>query len=140
VAWYIQILLRNKEEIRSRLDLESDEYNDLLVIEKKIEGLHNAGIISDKEMQLIEYIEDGKSLSNSKKKFGRNRISIARDFRHLCDKIAFYVGGQFTDEGYAEYMRTKYNLTEEQIDTLLDYMKSKYKNKLLKKAKKTNDK
>lgn len=138
--WYVSHLLKNKLEIRSKLDLESDEYNDLLVIEKKIEDLCNAGIISDQELLLIRYVEDGKPMVGSKKDFGKNRISLARDFNSLCNKIAFYVGGYFTDEGYADYMRDKYSLTDEQIDRMVDYMKSKYKNKLMRKKKKVNDK
>ena len=57
MSWYLEIFLKNKLEIKSKLDLESDEYNDLLVIEKKIEGLHSAGIISDQEVLLIKYVD-----------------------------------------------------------------------------------
>lgn len=133
MAWYINHLIKNRIEIKSKLDLESDEYNDLLVIEKKIEDLHKAEIISDKEMSLLKYVEDGKSMSNSKSGFGKNRVSVSRSFDNLCNKIAFYVGGYFTDDGYADYMKTKYDLTDEQLNKMLDYMKSKYKNKIIRK-------
>lgn len=139
MSWYIQTLLKNKLEIKSKTDLESDEYNDLLVIEKKIEDLHNAEIVSDSEILLIKYVEDGKPMAHSKKGFGKNRISLTKDFENLCKKIAFYVGGYFTDDGYIEYMRTKYNLTDEEIKRGIDYMKSKYKNKLIRKINKNND-
>ncbi len=132
-------MLKNSVEIRSKSDIESDDYNDLLVIEKKLEDLHTAGIVSDQELLLIKYVEDGKPMVNSKEDFGKNRISMANDFNNLCNKIAFYVGGYFTDEGYMDYMRTKYNLTEEEVQRGIDYMKSKYKNKLIRKQKKTNE-
>lgn len=127
--------MKNKLEIKTKSDFESDEYNDLLVVEKKIKDLHEAGIISDQELLLLQYVEDGKPMSDSKEGFGKNRISLSIDFNNLCTKIAFYIGGYFTDEGYVDYMKNKYNLTDEQVNSLLDYMKSKYKNKLLRKQK-----
>jgi hypothetical protein len=135
VSWYLNLLIKNKLEIKSKGDLESDEYNDLLVVEKKIQDLHDAEIISDQEMLLIYYVEDGKPMANSKEDFGKNRITLANDFSSLCSKIAFYMGGYFTDDGYADYMRKKYNLNDEQVTRMIDYMKSKYKNKLLRKQK-----
>ena len=123
--------MKNKVEIRSVNDIDSDEFNDLIVIEKRIQELHEDGIISDQEMLLLKYVEDGKPLVDSKDGFGKNRISLAKDFNKLCDKIAFYVGGYFTNDGYIDYMKIKYNLTDEQTKKMIDYMKSKYKNKLM---------
>lgn len=131
--WYLGHLLKNRVEIRSKNDIESDEFNDLIVIEKKINDLYKDGIISDQEMLLVKYVEDGKPIVDSKKGFGKNRISLAKDFNRLLNKIAFYVGGYFTDDGYLDYMRTKYNLSEEQTLTIQDYMNSRYKNKLVRK-------
>lgn len=133
MAWYTQILLKNRVDIKSKSDINSDEYNDLIIVEKKIDDLYNAGIISNSEMSLINYMEDGKPIVNSKKSFGKNRMSLAKDFGNLCNKIAFYIGGIFTDEGYIDYMKTKYNLTDEQVGKMQDYMESKYKNKLMRK-------
>ena len=44
--WYIQHLLKNRLEIRTNGDIESDEFNDLIIIEKKIKSLYMADIIS----------------------------------------------------------------------------------------------
>jgi hypothetical protein len=137
VSWYTGFLLKNRLEIRTNGDIESDEFNDLIVIEKKIKSLYMADIISKEEMNLIDYVADGKPMANSKENYGKNRISLAKDFSSLCRKIAFYVGGQFTDDGYVDYMKNKHHLTEEQVQKLHDYMNSKYKNKLMRKQKKT---
>lgn len=136
--WYISHLLKNKIEIKSKHDFESDEYNDLIVIESKIEHLHKDGIISDEELDLISYLEDGKPMVSSKEDFGKNRISLSKDFNNLCNKIAFYVGGYFTDDGYLYYMKNKYNLSDEELLRMQNYMNSKYKNKLVRKQRKTD--
>lgn len=127
--------MRNSLEIKSKSDIESDDYNDLIVVEKNIKELSEQGIITSDELSLIKYMEDGKPLVNSKNDLGKNRISISKDFSNLCNKIAFYIGGYFTDDGYVEYMKTKYHLTDEQVGQMLEYMKSKYKNKLIRKQK-----
>lgn len=135
MSWYVETLLRNSIEIKSKHEFDSDEYNDLLFIERKIESLKKDGIISSEEIRLIKYVEDGKPLVESKKQYGKNRISLAKDFSNLCTKIAFYSGGYFTNDGYADYMKTKYGLSDEQVGKMLEYMKSKYKNKLIRKIK-----
>lgn len=131
--------MKNKLTLKTESDFESDQYNDLLVIEKKIDELYNLGLISDDEISLIEYISDGKPLVKSMDGFGKNRISLGRDVLKLCNKIAFFAGGYFTDDGYIEYMRKKYNLTEEQVNKMSQYMKSKFKHKLRRKTKETNE-
>lgn len=139
MAWYVETLLRNSLEIKARADLNADDYNDLIVLQKKIDGLHNENIISDEEMLLIDYIEDGKPMVNSKRDFGKNRLSVSKDINKLCDKIAFYIGGYFTDDGYIHHMTTTYKLSPEQVDTLSTYMKSRYKNKIIRKTKKSDE-
>ncbi len=135
MSWYIQTLLRNSLEIKSKSDIESDEYNDLIVIEKKYNDLYKLGIITNDDISLIEYMKDGKPLVNSKEGFGKNRMGVSKDFVNLCNKIAFYLGGYFTDDGYIHYMKTKYHLTDEQVGKMIDYMSSKYKNKIIRKTK-----
>lgn len=139
MSWYIQQLLRNSLEIRITADIESDQFNDLLVVEKHIDSLREDGIITEDELSLIKYIEDGKPFVNSKDDVGKNRVSLSKDFIRLCDKLAFYIGGYFTDYGYMEYMKSKYNLTDAQVGIMLEYMTSRYKNKLIRKAPKTNE-
>ncbi len=140
MSWLVQTLLRNSIRIKGKHDLDADEYNDLLVIESKVKSLHEDNIISDEEIRLIGYVEDGKPLLNSKQGYGKNRLVVARDFSELCSKIAFYAGGYFTDDGYVDYMRKKYpNLTDDNIDDMLAYMKSRYKNTLIRKPKKSNE-
>ena len=139
MSWIIQALLRSSVELRSESNINSDEFTDLMLLEKWIKDLHIANIISKEELELIHYVEDGKPMVNSKHDFGKNRISLARDFVNLCNKIAFYVGGYFTNDGYIDYMMVKYNLTDDEVARMVSYMTSKYKTKLLRKHKKTNE-
>jgi hypothetical protein len=139
MSWYIQTLLKSSVEIRSKSDIESDEFNDLIVVEDMVSKLYQSNLISDEELRLLDYIKDGKPLVDSKRDFGKNRISVSKDINNLCDKIAFYLGGYFTNDGYIDYIKEKYNLTDKQVDNMIDYMSSKYKNKLIRKSRKINE-
>lgn len=125
MSWRVESLLRRKVEIRTAPDFESDDYNDLLVIEKKIKDLIELGIITEEEQRLLEYLSDGKPMVNSKRDIGKHRMYVYQDFSNLCTKISFYLGGSFTNEGYISYMTNKYKLNSEQVEKLRKYMISK---------------
>lgn len=128
MSWIIQNLLRNRVKIKTSPDIESDDYNDLLLLEAKIADLYTAGLLSDYDIELIELISDGKPISDrTVKSIGRVRQSVSKDFRSLCDRLSFYIGGEFTDVGYLEKFRKKYNLSDEQIKKAEKYMKGRYR-------------
>lgn len=126
MSWYVQDLLRNRLAIKAKADLESDQYNDLLIVEKKIDELSKSGIISNKELALIDFISDGRPMRG----FSKDKLTTIISILRLCNKIAFFTGGYFTDEGYLHELKRKYNLTDEQVEKANQYMKSKFKNKL----------
>jgi hypothetical protein len=132
MSWIVQILLRNSVELKSNQSLDSDDYTNLLIIEKKIYEMYQDKLLSDSDIELIENISDGKpfrNLGNSSK----SALSLAKRFYSLCDRIAYALGGEFTDDGYLEYMKNKYKLNEEQLEKLRKYMKGIYKYKIMRK-------
>jgi len=122
MSWIIQSLLLDKYTIKARvykrddfsdsfsLDFDSSEYNSLLLIEKKIEDLLNSGAISEKEIEITELLSLGKTYADITNELKISKSSIKKKFRGVCDKIAFSLGGEFTDYGYIDYIIRKYNL------------------------------
>lgn len=133
MSWITQHLLRNSVSIKSSPDIESDEYNNLLVIESKINALHDSGFLSDIDLWIIELMADGKPIKNLEAEVGKNRITISKTFIQICDRISYLLGGYFTDDGFLDNMRESYNLDDAQIEKLKEYMSGKFKNKLMKK-------
>jgi hypothetical protein len=119
------------EENRNLLD--DDDYNDLLIIEKKIKDLYSNGLLTDEELELIEHVSDGKPLNQVGTEINKSRLTMARKFYAITNRIAQSLGGYFTDEGYLDYMQNKYNLTEEQVDAARNYMESRFKYKIMRK-------
>jgi hypothetical protein len=110
--------LRNKEKIKTESLIDSDEFNDLLVIEKAVSDLAKLGLLSPKDILILEYLYDGKTITSAKDNLGIDRGRFSINFKRLCRRVAFYLGDYFTDDGYIEYMTKKYNLTEGQVDIM----------------------
>lgn len=127
MSWIVESLLNKRDEIREKGDIESDEFNDLIIIERAIGELKRQGLLSPSDMKIIEEFNMGLSEvvpHMASKSLSKKRIDV-------CDRIAYYLGGYFTDEGYLDYMRRKYNLSEESIDILWKFIRSKYKHKVM---------
>lgn len=115
---YIQLLLQNREEIKTTV-LDEDLYDDLLIVEKKIAELHKKGLLSDADINVINYMNNNQSLRSLSKKHRVSRITLSQRFRNICNRLAFYLGGYFTDTGYLQRLKQKYKLTDEQISILI---------------------
>ena len=133
MSWIVRNIISNSEYIRSSIidtdysmysvDLENDQYNDLLTVERKIIELYGVGFITDVELQVLNLMAQGKTYRDISEILGFHRNVIKENFHRACEKIAFNLGGTFTDEGYAQSIIDTYNLTEEQIQKMLNFMK-----------------
>lgn len=108
-----------------------DPYNDLLIIEKRIKEMFLLNILSEQEMKIIDAVATNKSFSDLEEVVKLDRHNIAKAFDEITDKVAFYMGDYFTDEGYIDYITKKYNLSKDQIKLLENYISGKYKYKTI---------
>ena len=135
MSWYVKTLLVNREKIRTStvkrlnrysdrvyVDLTDNDFNNLLILEKMIKTLHKSGNIADKELELINLVSTNKSFRDLEKEGDVARHSLSKRFDNVCEKLAYILGGEFTDEGYLNYIGRKYNLNSEQIEQAREYM------------------
>lgn len=135
MSWYIETLLINRESIRASIvvkanrysdhvyiNLTGNDYNNLLLVEKLIKKLYESGNITNKEIEVINLVATTKSLRDLEKESTTARHSLSRIFYNVCKKLAFILGGEFTDEGYLNYIQRKYKLNVEQVDQAREYM------------------
>lgn len=109
--------------------IENDEFNDLLVIERAVKELTELGLLSEDDLEIL--YSSGIGIYNNE---NRQRKTDSKHFYQVCERIAYYLGGYFTDEGYLNYLKKKYKFTEDQVDTARAFMNSKFKNKILSKG------
>lgn len=133
MSWIVEHLLKNRVSIRTESDIDSDEFNNLIVVERKIEDLRASDLLTDLDMLIIEAVGDGKPLKELEEVIGRDKITISKSFVQVCERIGFSLGGYFTDDGFLSNLRDTYNLTPNQVSHIISHMKGKFKHKLMKK-------
>lgn len=129
MSWRVQALLLNSELIRTQSDIDSDDFNDLLVLEAKIKELFGAKVITAYELNMINLVQTTNSIEDVGKKLNRSRFSVAKDFVKLCNRLAFTLGNGFTDDGYIEEIIRRYRLDEEDSLLLRGFIQSKVRPK-----------
>lgn len=121
----------SKDIIKEQPDFESDSYNDLLVIENKLEDMHKAGFINHYELALVDYLGSGMSFKTLQTILGIDRRTIKAHFESVCNRVAFALGGSFTDEGLFEEIKQANNLSDEDIDVMRAFISSPHKYNLI---------
>lgn len=104
------------------IDYDSDTYMDLLSVEMKISELYKNKVLKPDEIKILNAVMTNQPYSELEGELDLARRTISKKFKEICSKIAFYMGEHFTNDGYLTYMREKYNLSDEQIETLKNYM------------------
>lgn len=135
MSWIIQHLLKNRDIIKEKKDIDSDEFNDLLVVEAKINELRDVGMLSEIEVTIIDLMSDGRPIVGLEATIGKKRLTLSRSFVQICNRIAYTLGGYFTDDGFLQHMQTTYHLSEADVDKLRRHIESKDKHKLIRSLK-----
>ncbi len=106
-------------------DFYNDDYNNLLLVENKLKELIENKQLSTEEANVTIGILQHKSLKELGKELNiKDRRTLIDIFRRVCTRLEFILGGDFSDEGYLDYMAEKYNLSESEIQKARDYMNS----------------
>lgn len=103
-------------------DFESDIYNDLITVESKLKELIDNGHISKDEIKIMNYILSGRTISQIERGENITRPTLLKKFSDVCSRVAFHLGGIFTDDGYLNMIIDKYNLTNEEIEKAKTFM------------------
>jgi len=107
--------------------LENDEYNNLILVESAINKLFEFGVLTEKDLEVINFVRDGNVSFSGNTGLGRGRVTMSRRFEELCERLAFYMGGYFTNDGFIEHLAVEYNLTTDDVKKIRDFIQSKYR-------------
>lgn len=136
-SWYVENLLRGSRTIKDNLvrlendktdlDMGSDLYSDLLSVEKVLSDLIEKKLIKPFDKKIVHLLMLGMSIEEVSERLNIARPTVTKKFSAVCDRISFILGDNFSDLGYVNYIKEKYNLNEEQVLKALEYMKSSTK-------------
>jgi len=119
------------EAIREVNDIDSDDYNDLLIIEKKIKEMRGQDFITNLEFKILTLIQSGYLFGDIETIIDVGRDTVSKIFKNVCERIAYSLGGEFTDEGFIKEVADRHRLTEEDTTILEEFMESNLRHKIL---------
>ncbi len=122
MSWLVENYIINRESIKSSSDINSDEYMDILIIEMLVEKLNRKGIITNKELRILNLVSSGYTFDDVSKEMDLSRPVISVIFSMICRKIAFILGGYFTNDGFLEYIREKYDFNDETMEKISNFI------------------
>jgi len=131
MSWIVQRRLMDTEAIREVNDIDSDDYNDLLIIEKKIKEMRGQDFITNLEFKILTLIQSGYLFGDIETIIDVGRDTVSKIFKNVCERIAYSLGGEFTDEGFIKEVADRHRLTEEDTTILEEFMESNLRHKIL---------
>jgi|SRR5688572_11620554 len=133
MSWIVQNHINNRLRIHTKADIESDEFNDLILIEKAIEELRKKELLTKEQVDLLKNATDKGFPESFIIESGKSKYVLSKEYSKICERLAYYLGGYFTDDGYLSYMKKKYALDEDKVSILKDFIKSEYRHKIIRK-------
>ena len=130
MSWLVETLLLSRDQIKSSSELDSEDYLNLVIVEQKFKELLETKNINTFESAIVNYVLSGLSFTKLSEILGIDGSTISKHFRATCSKISYSLGGEFTDEGYIQFMKDKYKLTSKHCEELKSYMESHLRHKI----------
>lgn len=140
MSWIVARLLMETVKLKEHPDFESDDYNNLLVIEQKIESMKRSNLLEKDEEQILSLIREGYLFGDIGEMIGMGTETVSKTYRAVCGRIAYSLGGEFTDEGYLQAVAKNRHLSEEQVSILKNFINSSLRHKVLRRPSKSNEK
>jgi len=122
MSWAVKNLIVGSSRIRSEGDFDSDEYMSLLLLEQKILELYDNKLLSEQELIIIVKVSNRYSYADISEELNINRNAIREKFCDVCQKIAYYLGDDYTDLGYVRYLKSKFNLSNREETELINFI------------------
>lgn len=101
MSYIIGEYIRNMAFIlESPRDLDSDTYNNALLIQKCIKTLNENGVLSQIEKDILKGVSIGYNFAELSKLLKINKHAVSKTFKKTTDRIAYVLGGEFTDSAF----------------------------------------
>lgn len=94
VGYYIRYM----PYIMEKPDFNSDAYNNCLLIQKCVSDLDKKGLLTDFEKKVLQLYYEGYNTSGVSRELKVSRVTAENTFRNVTTRIAFILGGDFTDD------------------------------------------
>ncbi len=115
MSWIIGEYIRQLPYIKERADVNSDSYNNAIMIEMVIEKMAKDGLLSEQESNIMWAVSAGYSYSEIGRLLGLHRLTVSQIFKTVTDRISYIIGGELTDEAFIERIQDIEPLNKDDI-------------------------
>lgn len=115
MSWIIGEYVRQYAYLKERADIDSDSYNNVIIIEMTIEKMIEDGLLSEQENNIIWCVSAGYSYSEIARLLGLHRLTVSNIFKNVTDRISYIIGGELTDGAFMERVQGVESLSEDDI-------------------------
>lgn len=102
MSMLIEEYIRSLYMILGTGNIEDESYNNALSIQHTIKKLYERKYISFFDLQVLDAMARGYGYSDVAKLLNADRKRITASFRKSCNKISYFLGDDFTDQGFIQ--------------------------------------
>lgn len=121
MSYVIGEYIKRLPYILENADIESDEYNNILLIQRCISKLTENGTITEFERMLLLGIVDGYNYAELSRLLNADKQTVATTFERVTDRIAYILGGDFTDASFVNRIPEFLDVPPERIRSLIQH-------------------
>jgi DNA-binding CsgD family transcriptional regulator len=115
MSWIIGEYVRQLPYLKERADIDSDSYNNAIMIEMVVEKMIKDDLLSEQENNIIWAVSAGYSYSEIARMLGLHRLTVSHIFKNVTDRISYMMGGELTDDAFFERIQGIEPLSEDDI-------------------------
>jgi hypothetical protein len=119
MSYVIGEYIRRFPYIYEEANIQSDEYNNAILIKKCIERLDKNGSLTDFEKMILQGIADGYNYAELSRILNADKQTISDTFEKITDRIAYILGGEFTDASFVNRIPNFSNIPPEHVKMLI---------------------
>jgi len=106
MSWVIEEYIRQMPYIIENGDIDADDYNNCLLIQKCVNKLEKDNLLSEIEKDVLSAIFMGFNYAEISKLLDVNRQTVSMVFDRVTDRIAYVLGGEFSDASFLDRVQS----------------------------------
>lgn len=106
MSWVIEEYIRQMPYIMESHNIDADDYNNCLLIQRCVKNLEKNNLLSEIERDVLSAIFMGFNYAEISKLLNVNRQTVSMVFDRVTDRIAYVLGGEFSDASFLDRVQS----------------------------------
>lgn len=106
MSWIIEEYIRQMPFILEDGNIDADDYNNCLLIQKCIRDLQKSDLLSELEKDVLSAVYTGFNYAEISKLLNINRQTVSMTFDRVTNRIAYILGGEFSDASFLDRVQS----------------------------------